>query len=126
MFKDMSRAALSLFIFGIYLVFIGITMLVYPEMMFALLMYPTAPDIMSRLFGMIMVLLAYYYIRAAFDEEGLSKFFMWTFHTRASVIVFFIIFAALQLVSWLILIFGAIDLAAAIWTFWALRKDKQT
>lgn len=124
MFKDMSRAALSLFIFGIYLVFIGITMLFIPEMMFAILMYPTAPDIMSRLFGMIIILLAYYYIRAALDEEGMKKFFMWTVHTRASVIIFMIIFAVLQFVSFLILIFGAIDFAAAIWTFWALRKDK--
>jgi len=124
MFKDMSRAALSVFIFGIYLIIIAIIFLFVPEILFSIVMVPTDPDIMSRLFGMILVLLAYYYIRAALDEEGLEKFFMWTVHTRATVIIFMIIFVALQLVSFIVLIFGAIDFAGAIWTFWAIRKDK--
>ena len=124
MFKDMSRAALSILIFGIYLIFMGITFLFFPEIMFTILDYPTDPDIASRVLGMIFFVLAYYYIRASFDEEGMAKFFMWTVHTRAIVIVFLIVFVVLDLVSALIIVFGAIDLAAAIWTFWALRKDK--
>ena len=124
MFKDMSRASLSLFIFGIYLIIIAIIFLFVPEILFSIVMVPTDPDIMSRLFGMIVLFLAYYFIRGALDEEGLKKFFMWTVHTRATVIIFLIIFVALQLVSFIVLIFGFIDLAGAIWTFWALRKDK--
>ena len=124
MFKDMSRAALSILIFGIYLIFMGITFLFFPEIMFTILDYPTDPDIASRILGMIFFVLAYYYIRASLDEEGMTKFFMWTVHTRAIVIVFLIVFVVLDLVSALIIVFGAIDLAAAIWTFWALRKDK--
>ena len=120
----MSRAAVSVFIMGLYLVFLGITFLFMPEIMFLMLAYPTPPDIASRILGMIFMLLAYYYIRAALDEEGMTKFFMWTVHTRAVVIIFLSIFAALQLVSPLIIMFGAIDLVAALWTFWALRKDK--
>jgi hypothetical protein len=124
MFKDMSRTALSIFIFGIYLIFLGITFLFVPEMIFSILAYPTPPDIASRVLGMLFLLLAYYYIRGGLDEEGMGKFFMWTVHTRASIIVFLIVFASLQLASPIIIMFGAIDLAAAIWTFWALRKDK--
>ena len=124
MFKDMSRAALSVFVMGIYLIFLGITFLFFPEIMFVMLAYPTPPDIVSRILGMIFVLLAYYYIRAALDEEGMTKFFMWTVHTRAVVIIFLIVFAIVFTVSPLIIIIGVIDLAAAIWTFWALRKDK--
>ncbi|MHA1477656.1 MAG: hypothetical protein ACTSPU_05610 [Promethearchaeota archaeon] len=124
MFKDMSRAAISVFIMGIYLVFLGITFLFMPEIMFFMLAYPTPPDIISRVLGMIFVILAYYYVRAALDEEGMTKFFMWTVHTRAVVIIFLSIFVVLQLVSPLMIMFGAIDLAAALWTFWALRKDK--
>ena len=54
----------------------------------------------------------------------MTKFFMWTVHTRALVIIFNIVFAALELVSPLIIMFGAIDIVGALWTFWALRKDK--
>ena len=44
----------------------------------------------------------------------MSKFFMWTLHTRASAIIFLIIFAALEITSPLVIGFKAIDLAAAI------------
>lgn len=124
MLKNMSRTALSVFIMGLYLLFLGFTMLFVPEMMFLILAYPSAPDIMSHVLGMIFIFLAYYYIRSSLDEEGMDKFFIWTVHARASVIVFLIIFVVLQLVSPLMIIFGVIDLAAAMWTFWALRKDK--
>ncbi|MHA2039835.1 MAG: hypothetical protein ACW98X_25750 [Promethearchaeota archaeon] len=126
MFKDMSRAALSIFIMGIYIIFLGITFLFFPEMMFAILAEPNPPDVVSRVLGMIFVLLAYYYIRAAFEGgEGMKKFFMWTVHTRASIIIFLIIFAVLSLTSPLIILFGVIDLVMAIWTFWELRKEKK-
>jgi hypothetical protein len=92
--------------------------------MFLMLAYPTSPDIVSRIIGMVFMFLAYLYIRAALDEEGMTKFFMWTVHTRALVIIFFSIFAALQLVNPLIIMFGVVDIAGALWTFWALRKDK--
>ena len=124
MFKDMSRAAMSVFIFGIYLVFLGISFLFVPEILFSLLAYPTSPDISSRVLGMIFLILAYLFIRAGLDEEGMKKFYMWTVHIRSVVILFHIVFVTLQLVSPLIILFGGIDLAAALWTFWALRKDK--
>ncbi|MFX0024700.1 MAG: hypothetical protein ACFE9S_20500 [Candidatus Hermodarchaeota archaeon] len=114
MFKDMSRTALSLFIFGLYLIIIAIIFLFIPEILFSIVMVPTDPDIMSRLFGMIILFLAYYIIRAALDEEGLTKFFIWTVHTRATVIIFQIVFVAIQIVSFIVLFFGLIDLAAAI------------
>jgi len=124
MFKDMSRAAMSVLIFGIYLVFLGISFLFVQEILFSLLAYPTSPDISSRVLGMIFLILAYLFIRAGLDEEGMKKFYMWTVHIRSVVILFHIVFVTLQLVSPLIILFGGIDLAAALWTFWALRKDK--
>ena len=124
MFKDMSRAALSIFIFGIYLIFLGITFLFFPELMFTILAEPNPPDVVSRVLGMIFLFLAYYFIRAALDEEGMKKFFMWTVQTRALVIIFLIVYVVLELVSPLIILFGVIDLAFAVWTFWELRKEK--
>lgn len=120
----MSRAALSVFIFGIYLIFLGITFLFFPGLMFTILAEPNPPDVASRVLGMIFLFLAYYFIRASIDEEGMKKFFMWTAQTRATVIIFLIIFVILELVSPLIILFGVIDLAFAFWTFWELRKEK--
>ena len=119
----MSRAALSVFIFGIYLILLGLTFLFYPELMISL-SSPNPPDIASRILGMLFLLMAYLFIRAALDEEGMKKFFMWTVHIRVTVIVFQIVFVVLGLGNPLIIIFGAIDFAFAAWTFWELRKEK--
>ena len=120
----MSRAALTVFIFGIYLIFLGITFLFVPELLFNILAEPNPPDIASRVLGMIFLFFAYLFIRAALDEEGMKKFFMWTVHIRPTVIVFQIVFVLLELVSPLIILFGVIDFAFAAWTFWELRKEK--
>ncbi len=124
MFKDMSRAALSVFIFAIYLIFLGITFLFFPELMFSILAEQNPPDVVSRVLGMIFLFLAYYFIRASLEEEGMKKFFMWTAQTRATVIIFLIVYVILELVSPLIILFGVIDFAFAAWTFWELRKEK--
>ena len=123
MFKDMSIAALSVFIFGIYLLFLGVTFLFFLEIMISL-NSPNPPDIASRILGMIFSLMAYLFIRAALDEEGMKKFFMWTVHIRFTVIIFQIVFVILELGSPLIIVFGAIDFALGAWTFWELRKEK--
>ncbi|MFW9865270.1 MAG: hypothetical protein ACFFEN_04155 [Candidatus Thorarchaeota archaeon] len=123
MFKDMSRAALSLFVFGIYMILIGIFFLCFPELIFGILALPTEPDIASRILGMVIIIIAYYYIRSSLNEEGMSKFYRWTTHTRASVIIFLIFFAIFKLANPLIVVFGIIDLAGAIWTYRALHND---
>ena len=123
MFKDMSRAALSVFIFGIYAILLGLTFLLFPELMISL-NSPNPPDIASRILGMLFLFIAYLFIRAALEEEGMKKFFMWTVHIRVTVIVFQIVFVVLALGSPLIMVFGAIDFALAAWTLWELRKEK--
>jgi uncharacterized membrane protein YesL len=51
-------------------------------------------------------------------------FFRWTVQARAVVIVFFVAFVFLGWVKPVLIIFGAIDLAGAIWTFMALRSSR--
>lgn len=48
-----------------------------------------------------------------------------TVYTRASVTLFFIAFVLLGLVKPIVIVVGAIDLAAAIWTALALRAEKR-
>ena len=123
MFKNMSRAALSVFIFGIYEVFLGLTFLIFPDLMISL-NSPNPPDIASRILGMIFLFMAYFFIRAALDEEGMDKFFMWTVHVRVTVIIFQIFFVIFGFGYLFIIIFGVIDFVLAFWTFWELRKQK--
>lgn len=52
------------------------------------------------------------------------QFFGWSVKARASVILFFIAFVALGFAPWMLLLFGLVDLVAALWTRAALRADR--
>ena len=116
----LSKAARSLLVFGIYLTALGLFLLVAPNTLITLFGLPAVNDVWIRVAGMLIVLLAYYDIQAARNE--MTNFFRWSVVARASVIVFFAGFVLADLVKPILLLFGGVDLAAAIWTRLALRK----
>jgi len=118
----MSKAARSSFVFGIYLVLLGLFLLIAPNTLITFFGLPAANDIWIRVVGMLLVLLSYYYIQAA--RKNLTDFFRWSVVARAPVIVFFAVFVILDLVKPILLLFGGVDLLAAMWTYLALRKEK--
>ncbi len=52
-----------------------------------------------------------------------SSCFVWTVAIRASVIVVFAVLVFSGLAPTVLLLFGAVDLAGAIWTWAALKRD---
>jgi hypothetical protein len=116
----MSKAARSLFIFGIYLIVIGLGFLVVPNVVLRLFGFPETSEPWIRVMAMLLLFLAYYYIQAAQNE--MTKFFRYTVYARASVIVFFAAFVLLGLAQPMLLLFAAVDLLAAIWTWMSLRS----
>lgn len=119
----MSKAARSLLVFGIYLVALGLFLLIAPNTLITLFGLPETHDVWIRVVGMLLVFLAYYDIQAARHE--LASFFRWSVVARAAVIVFFAVFVLLKWVEPILLLFGAIDLAGALWTAIALRQDRK-
>ncbi len=115
----MSKAARSLLVFGIYLIVIGLGFLVMPNVVLRLFGFPETSEPWIRVMAMLLLVLAYYYIQAARNE--LTTFFRFTVHARASVIVFFVAFVLLELAQPMLILFGAVDLLAAIWTWVSLR-----
>ena len=115
----MSKAATSVLVFGIYLIVIGLGFLLAPNLPLDLLGFPTTTEPWIRVMAMLLLILAYYYIQAARKE--MTGFFRLTVHGRASVIVF-IAFVVLDLAQPMLIMFGVVDLIAAIWTAWALRS----
>ena len=57
--------------------------------------------------GMLVLLLGYYYARAARRE--LTSFFRWTVHARSAVLLFFLAFVVLGFAPPILIVFGAID-----------------
>lgn len=117
------RAARSVLAFAVYLVGLGLFLVIAPNRLIMLFGLPETQDVWIRVVGMLLVLLAYYDIQAARKE--LVDFLRWSVIARAAVIVFFAGFVLAGLVRPILLLFGAIDLAGAVWTHLALHQDRK-
>ena len=115
----MSRAAISLFAFGVYLAVLGLLLLLVPNLLLQAFSVPPTNEVWIRLNGMFILCLSFYYIMGARSE--LISFIRWTVITRAAVVVYFVAFIVLLDAPKALLLFGVIDLAAAFWTWRELR-----
>lgn len=111
----MTRAAASVLVFGFYLFALGAWLVVAPNSLLSLFGVPLVSDVWIRVAGMLVVLIGYFYVQAA--RHGLTQFFWLTVHARSAVIVFFAGFVVLGLAKPVLLLFGLVDLAAALWTW---------
>ena len=118
----MSRAAKSLFAFGIYLCGLGLILLFVPNLILQFFGAPPTNEVWIRINGMFLLCLSFYYIQTARNE--LTIFIRWTVWTRVAVIFYFAAFVLLISAPKALLLFGLIDLLAAIWTWLALKKDE--
>ena len=115
----MSKAAKSVFVFGIYLVVNGLGFLLIPNTMLGSLGVSSTNEPWIQVVGMLLLFLAYYYIMSARNE--LVILFRWSIYARSSVIIFFTAFVILGIAPAILIIFGAIDVLGAIWTTFALK-----
>lgn len=118
----MSRAAKSLLVFGIYLCGLGLSLLLVPNLLLQLFGVPPTNEVWIRINGMFVLCLSFYYIQTARNE--LTIFIRWTVWTRIAVIFYFAAFVLLLSAPNALLLFGLIDLLAAVWTWLALKKDE--
>jgi hypothetical protein len=120
----MSRAAVSILGFGIYLAGGGLLLVMIPRELCSLLhLRPPGDTMWVRLCGMFFLDLAFYCIQAARDDE--RTFIGWSVKTRPWTIVFLAAFVAAGLENPSILIFGVIDLLATLWTVLALGTPRE-
>ena len=117
----MSKSAVSVFVFSIYLYILGFILVVTPDTLLGIFDFPQTDGLWIRVVGMLVIILGFYYSHAARAE--LKPFFVWTVIARTSVLLFFIAFVIAGFAKPALILFGVIDFAAAIWTLFALRHD---
>ena len=128
----MSNGARSVFVFGLYLVVLGVILLVVPNFLLKMFFLPSTgyfcrerqsvPEVWIRVAGMLLLYLGFYYTQAARKE--MTDFFQWTVYVRPTVILFFAAFVLFGFASSPLILFGVVDLLGAIWTGLALRSAK--
>ena len=120
----MSKSALSVLVFGVYLSILALGFLIIPNTVLSLFGLLPAEDFWVRVVGMLLLGLSYYYIQMARLE--FKPFFRFSAQARALVIVFFIIFYLLDYTKAGLLVLGGIDFLAASWTALALRSESES
>jgi hypothetical protein len=118
----MSNAGRSLFVFGIYLAAIGLAMLIIPNLLLGIFGLPSTSEVWIRVAGVLVLVIAFYDIQAG--RKGLISFLRWSVIARTSIILFFTVLVLFGLVKPVLILFGALDLAGAVWTFFALRTSR--
>jgi len=114
---------MSVFVFSIYLYILGFVLVVFPGTLIAVFRFPEPDGLWIRVVGMLALILGFYYSHAARAE--FRPFFAWTVIARSSVLLFFIAFVLAGLAPPALILFGVIDFAAAMWTFFAMRSETE-
>lgn len=117
----MTSSERTVFYFGIYLILVGITLLVSPNVMLRLFELAETSEVWIRVVGMLVGYLGFYYVMAA--RKGMAEFIRLSVYTRSTALIFFVGFVLLGFVEPPFALFGAFDFLGALWTWWAIRVE---
>lgn len=117
----MTAAAKSVCYFGFYLYVVAFTLIVVPNLLLKTMQLPETNEVWIRVVGVVVFCIGYYYHRTG--VENIQAFFKHTILTRIFVFALFTTFVVLKYVAPVFIVFGAVDLAGAIWTWTALKKS---
>jgi len=120
----MSRAATTVFVYGVYLIFLGVTLILTPNTLLGILGIPPTTEVYIRILGAVVLGIALYYVAAARQE--VVPFFRWTVWGRTLVLTALIVYVALKLTPAVLLVFSVVEALGATWTALALRAPRST
>ncbi len=118
----MSHAAWSVLAFGVYMLGEGLLLLLAPNLLLGLFGLPAATEIWVRVVGISLLVLAYYYLRAA--RAGNQAFFRLTSEGRALQLVLFVGLVGLGGAPPILIALSFVEFLAGVWTFLALGAER--
>jgi len=110
-------------VYGVYLGLLGVTFLVWPNPVITFLGFAPVTDIWIHILGLVLLILSGYFYLAI--REGAVNVYRWSSYGRFPVFFVFLVFVLLEMAPPVLLLFGLVDLAAALWTGLALRAERQ-
>ncbi len=116
----MSGAARSVAVFGVYFAAVGLVLIAAPNLLLAAVRLPPTGEPYIRVLGVVSFVLGLYYLAAARAEA--TGFFRCTTWGRTIAFALFVLLVLLGLAPAVLILFGVIDAAGALWTARALRR----
>ena len=120
----MSPAARSILVYSIYVLGLGATLLLVPNVPLPLVGLPQASEVWIRVAGMTVIFLGIFYFITARNE--VRPLFAASVAIRLAVPFIFASFAIAGFVAWNIVLLTPLDVVFAIWTLLALRGSAAT
>ena len=120
----MSRTAKSILYFSFYMIVVALVLIFFPGLILRILNIPDSGSILVRFMGMTVLFIAYLYLRAGLSEKKLKALYSLTLHTRFSALIILVLFTVILKANPIIILFGLIDSAGAVWTIISMRRDK--
>ena len=117
----MSKAAQSVRYFGMYVMALGVTLIVAPNLVLGMFGMPPTAEVWIHVVGVLAFIIGLFNYVASASQY--LPFLKATVASRCFVLAAFIAFAALGLAPPVLILFGLVDFAGAIWTWFALRAD---
>ena len=118
----MSKAAKSVYVFGLYLLVAGAGFVFAPNLVLGVMGVPTTTEVWIRMLGIVVVFLGIYYITAAL--AGATLYFQVSVWLRSTFLGAVIAMVALDVAPLPILGFGIVDALGALWTALSLRAAR--
>lgn len=118
----MSRAAVSALVESAYLSILGLTLLLAPNALLPPFGFSPTSEVWIRVVGALSASFGWYGI-AAVRSENLS-YFRASIPQRIALCIAFIGLVAAGRAKPALILFGAVEAAGALWTWWALRYPK--
>jgi hypothetical protein len=119
----MTPAAISLFVYGIFLLANGVGLLCTPNLLLSLLGLPSTEEPWVRVLGLVAGEIGFYFVFAA--RKGVTSLFQATVHARGAAAITFVALVVLKLGPIQLLFFAALDVVFAIWTHFAAKRTSE-
>jgi hypothetical protein len=120
----MSPAARSILAYSVYVLGLGAALLLVPNIPLPLFGLAQTTEVWIRVAGMTVVFLGIFYFVAARNEY--HEIFVASVPIRFSVPVFFAAFVIAGFAPWNLILFTPLDIAFAVWTLVALRRERNS
>jgi hypothetical protein len=122
-FKEqaMTKSETSLFVFGLYMIIIvGLGFIFMPTTVLDMFGLKYGDDTWIRFVGMLASIIGAYYIVAV--RLKMQPMFIWTVWLRYYAATFMVVMLLVGKIGTAVLVFAAIDVAGATWTWMTVKK----
>ncbi len=118
----MTSASKSIYYFGIYLAILAVSLMAFPNTLLGLFQLSPTHEVWIRVLGAVVLDISILYVFMAPTNNVL--FMTLTIYVRASILIWLILFVALEIAPVQLILFGLVDATGAGWTYFALRKTE--